>query len=282
MHEHLQISHRLTATYGDFCARVTDLPGMLGRISRAFFHIHFYLSYVEHFEDIQNYPAHFTAGSILHITAGHLSLVKRISHIILASKALLLMKKAERSVRKAIDSFKNVLFSKYPVSPKTMQQIYKNETHKYLTTPYWTVELKASLPPSLFSIVYKIECLLQSLLELVRATFALSRALLSLFEALTYNRFTELKAITSSFIHTSFVVKELSKNMPLLIRELEGNKDGINVFLSMIGSSYKAPDLFSLLEKTGKMMKKVGSAMDKYGSSLHRNAHRTLSLIRPA
>jgi hypothetical protein len=245
----IKTANQMTSHVDNFCARALPFSGVGGKIFRAFHSVHFYLLCLEHLERAEHYPCEFAAGTFLDITAGDRTWVRKAAQLILVSRIFLRCVEAENALIKSCRSLSEAFWNTYPPPTRYLQKKVAEEARLSKTHTSFASRV-SSLPAPLFYLAIRLEIIALATFELLKQCFFLSRALLELYEAFIYDRYTELRAITGSLINAREIIETCMGSPRDLSHELSQNEQMVNRLLELIGSSYKTKTICRFIEES--------------------------------
>jgi len=245
----IKTANQMTSHVDHFCARALPFSGIGGKIFRAFHSVHFYLLCLEHLGRAERYPVAFAAGTFLDITAGDQAWVRKGAQLILVSRLFLRVVEVQNRLIKSGFALRDAVLNTYPSPSGYLQSEARDEVSRTKLHTSFAARVSA-LPAPLFHLAIRLEIIARATFELLRECFFLSRALLELYEAFIFDRYTQLRAITGSVINAREIIEKCMGSVRDLSYELSQNEAMVNRLLELIGSSYKTKTICKLIEES--------------------------------
>ncbi|MDB6081517.1 MAG: hypothetical protein JWO53_789 [Chlamydiia bacterium] len=247
-------ANQLATEGSTFVQNLLPFRGPLGSAFRTFTVAHFYLSCYENYDLIKKHPTGVATGAFLKITCGEQELVRKGAQLVLIIQAIKRCNQAKDAILSKCSDMSALWNETYPHPIGFLQQKGVIDYTLKESRPHFITDLSI-YPHSVIRFFLKLQIIVKITYVILQESFTLSRQCVKFFEALTFDKWTEMTAFLGLVTTIEEFIDNLSANPKELAQTIEKDKETVDRFLQMRGVECTYETICHLLQKVTPVLK---------------------------
>lgn len=241
----------------NFVYDMIPLSGLFGAAFRACHIADFYLTALEQNNLVVNHWEEFIAGAAVNVAFGDRAWIRRIAQIVVIAKTVLV--DCNQATQRLTTSYRHlcdVWNGEFPLPAGYLRQKGKMDFESKMVRPHFISDI-SSLPEFVFRPVVQIESVGKAGFQFVEEGFLLSRQLRRLYEAIVFDRYTEMHSINSSFINAEALLDQLTSDPERLIQSVR-ETHSIDRLFQLLHIPCTKEDVCALIQRASPVIRSAG------------------------
>lgn len=263
--------NNLADNAANFVYDMIPLSGVFGAAFRVCHIADFYLTALEHNHLIVNRWEEFFAGAALNVALGDRAWVRRIAQIVVIAKTVLV--DCNRATQRLTASYRHlcdVWNGEFPLPAGYLRQKGKMDFESKMVQPHFISDI-SFLPEFVFRPIVQIESVGKAGFQLVEEGFLLSRQLRRVYEAIVFDRYTEMHSINSSFVNARELLDQLTSDPERLIQSIR-ETHAIDRLFELLHISCTKEDICALIQRASSGIRNAGRGVRRVATTGRRAA----------